>query len=138
MKFVYERQVFYYETDQMGIVHHSNYIRWFEEARTYLLEQIGIPYAEMEKEGILIPVLEVSSEYRHPVRFGDVFCVELFCSRFNGIRWTFEYNVYNKATGELCNTGNSSHCFLKRDMRPFNMKKAYPGMYEKLMKAMEG
>ena len=53
----YTHKVLYYETDQMGIVNHSNYIRWFEEARTDFMEQLGMGYAEMEKEGIVSPVL---------------------------------------------------------------------------------
>ena len=52
----YSREVFYYETDQMGIVHHSNYVRWLEEARIDFMKQIGISYAAMEEMGILIPM----------------------------------------------------------------------------------
>ena len=60
---VYEHKTQYYETDQMGIIHHSNYIRWFEEARMDMMEQMGMGYAEMEKRGIISPVLSVHSEY---------------------------------------------------------------------------
>ena len=56
----YGRKIQYYETDRMGIVHHSNYIRWMEEARIDALAQIGIPYDKIEAAGILIPVLEAS------------------------------------------------------------------------------
>ena len=59
----YEHQIQYYETDQMKVVHHSNYIRWFEEARTDFMRQIGLPYEELEKKGILCPVLEASAKY---------------------------------------------------------------------------
>ena len=52
----YEHRTQYYETDQMGIIHHSNYIRWFEEARTDLMRQMGIGYDEMEGQGIISPV----------------------------------------------------------------------------------
>lgn len=55
--FTFERKANYYETDQMGIVHHSNYIRWFEEARLEMLRAMGLPYKKMEDNGILIPVL---------------------------------------------------------------------------------
>ena len=50
-------KVQYYETDQMGVVHHSNYIRWFEEARAEWMEAVGLPYAQLEAEGIASPVL---------------------------------------------------------------------------------
>ena len=63
-------KVQYYETDQMGVVHHSNYIRWFEEARAEWMEAVGLPYARLEAEGIASPVLSVACAYRRPVRYG--------------------------------------------------------------------
>ena len=59
----YTHKVQYYETDQMGIVHHSNYIRWFEEARTDFMEQLGMGYAEMEKQGVVGMVLGLAYYY---------------------------------------------------------------------------
>ena len=56
----YLRTVNYYETDKMGVVHHSNYIRYFEEARTYFMEQVGYPYERLEREGIMSPVIGIS------------------------------------------------------------------------------
>ena len=61
----YQHQVQYYETDQMGIAHHSNYIRWFEEARSYILTEIGMGYEKMEEIGIISPVLSVSAKCRY-------------------------------------------------------------------------
>ncbi len=66
----YERKIYYYETDQMKIVHHSNYIRWFEEARIDFMKKMGLPYDEIEKRGILIPVLEASCRYKKAFRYG--------------------------------------------------------------------
>ena len=68
---MYTHKVHYYETDRMAIVHHSNYIRWFEEARLHQLEQWGMDYSSMEEQGILIPVVDVSCKYHHSVRYGD-------------------------------------------------------------------
>ncbi|HJB35179.1 MAG TPA: acyl-CoA thioesterase, partial [Candidatus Blautia merdipullorum] len=59
----YEHKTQYYETDQMGIIHHSNYIRWFEEARVDFMDRCGFSYAQMEKDGLISPVLSVSCEY---------------------------------------------------------------------------
>ena len=75
--FIYERKVAYYETDQMGIVHHSNYIRWMEEARLALLEAQSLSYAEMEQNGLLIPVLSVSCNYKLPFRYGETFKIQV-------------------------------------------------------------
>ena len=67
----YKHKVQYYETDQMAVVHHSNYIRWFEEARVELLERIGMSYDRLEREGLISPVLGVKAQYKSMVRFGD-------------------------------------------------------------------
>ena len=67
----YYRKPHYYETDQMGIVHHSNYIRWFEEARVGLLEYLGLAYQDMEKAGIIVPVLAVDCQYKGMLHYGE-------------------------------------------------------------------
>lgn len=82
----YKHKVQYYETDQMRIVHHSNYIRWFEEARTDFLEKSGFSYAWMEEHGIVIPVLGVSAEYRQMVHYGDEVFVLPTVVQFNGLK----------------------------------------------------
>lgn len=133
----YERGVHYYETDQMGIVHHSNYIRWFEEARTDFLEQIGLPYDKIEKEGILIPVLGVSCKYKSAIRFGDIVCVYLKVTYFNGVRFRVSYQVIGKETGVIRAVGESEHGFVNRDMVPVRMKKEFPQMYALLAAYVE-
>ena len=67
----YEHHAKYYETDQMGIIHHSNYIKWMEEARMDLMDQIGLSYKQMEEMEIISPVLSVSCEYHSMVHFDD-------------------------------------------------------------------
>ena len=64
----YKRKAFYYETDRMDIIHHSNYVRWLEEARVDLMEQLGCPFHEIEARGIVSPVLSVETHYKYPVR----------------------------------------------------------------------
>ena len=82
MKVRYERTAFYYETDQMAIIHHANYIRWLEEARIFAMQQVGIDYAAMEKEGVQIPVLGVECTYRSMVRFGDTVNIDAWVEAF--------------------------------------------------------
>ena len=94
----YRRKVFYYETDQMGIVHHSNYIRWFEEARIHYLEQSGHPYDGIERRGLMIPVLSASCEYRLAVRFGETVRIETEIVEFKGLKFKIVYEVYDKHT----------------------------------------
>ena len=72
----YRRKVHYYETDRMQVVHHSNYIRWMEEARIEALDALGVSYVEMEAKGIISPVLSVECHYRSMSRFGETVRVE--------------------------------------------------------------
>lgn len=126
----YERKTFYYETDQMGIIHHSNYIRWFEEARIDFLEQVGLPYDEMERRGILIPVLGVSCKYKKAFRYGDTYQIYMKIQGFKGVKFGVTYEVFNKATGELHATGSSEHGFVDAKLMPVNIKKVCPDIYE--------
>lgn len=122
----YEHHAKYYETDQMGIIHHSNYIRWMEEARMDLMEQMGLSYKEMEEMEIISPVLSVSCEYHSMVHFDDVVVIETRMVKYNGVKMEVEYHMTDKKTGELRTTGKSSHCFLNRSGRPISLKRSYP------------
>lgn len=133
----YEREVYYYETDRMQIVHHSNYARWLEEARMWYMEQIGYDYPGLEAKGILIPVLSVETVFRQAFRYGDTFQIYLASVKFNGVKSEFKYEIRNKANGELYSTGHSSHCFTDKDLKPFNMKKQFPKMYEDFVSYVE-
>ena len=122
----YEHNAKYYETDQMGIIHHTNYIRWMEEARLDLMEQVGLSYKEMEAMEIISPVLSVSCEYHSMTHFADTVIIAPIITKFNGIKMEFEYRITDKETGELRATGRSSHCFLNRSGKPISLKRSYP------------
>ncbi len=128
---VFERKINYYETDRMGIVHHSNYIRYMEEGRCFWLEQVGMPFATMEDKGVTIPVLGVNCEYKHYVTFGDVILIEMFVKEYSGVRLTVGYNITNKETGELVMLAETKHCFTNKDLRPINLKKYEPEFSDK-------
>lgn len=116
----------YYETDQMGCVHHSNYIRWMEEARIHMLELVGCGYKSMEAEGVMIPVLGVSCQYKSMVHFDDQVRICVWLKEYNGIRMTIGYEMRDAATGELRTLGESSHCFLTKEGRPLSLKRSHP------------
>lgn len=122
----------YYETDKMGIIHHSNYIRWFEEARVDALEQIGLSYDKLENIGIISPVLTVNCQYIHPVHFNDNVEIHLKFTNFTGVRLEVSYEITNLATGEVCTKGNSSHGFIGENGRPLRLKKQYPEVFDTL------
>ncbi len=127
---VYERKPFYYETDRMDVVHHSNYIRWFEEARIHFMEEAGYSYARIEAEGIMLPVLSAECQYRSSVRFGDTILIEASISEFNGFKMVIEYIVTDKESGELRAKGKTTHCFTDSEMKPLRIKKSFPELYE--------
>lgn len=126
----YEHKVQYYETDKMGIVHHSNYIRWMEEARIDFLDQIGWNYKVMEDNGIISPVTSVESKYKCNTVFGDVISIEVGVEEFNGIRLKLYYVM--KKGDVVVNEATSEHCFLDTEGRIVNMKKVKPEFYETL------
>lgn len=132
----YSRRVNYYETDQMAIVHHTNYVRMFEEARLDMMEQCGMPYDEIERMGIIIPVVDAYAKYHSSLRYGDELEVEVKVKKFNGIRLIYDYRIYIKGTGELSATGYTSHCFLL-DGLPVNVKKRFPELYDKFMEMIK-
>lgn len=133
----YLRKAFYYETDQMGVIHHSNYIRWYEEARLDFLDKIGIPYDEIEKNGIMIPVLNVSSNFLEFVKYKEEVRIEVKIVKFNGVRMNIEYSIYNNETNTLCNTGTSSHCFIDNNYKVTRLKGRYDSLYNKFMEYTE-
>ena len=133
----YEHKVQYYETDQMGCVHHSNYIRWFEEARTAYLEAMDMGYNKMEEAGIISPVLEVEAQYRSMTRYGETVDISMKIVKYNGVRLQLEYQIWDHADGTVRCTGKSSHCFLNREGRPVSLKKVQPGWDMLLKNAME-
>lgn len=120
---LYEHKVQYYETDQMGVVHHSNYIRWFEESRVNLMDNMGAGYDEMEKAGIISPVLEAHAQYKTMTKFGDTVTIETKMASYSGIKMTIAYEVRDKITGEVCCTGETKHCFIDGEGKLLSLKK---------------
>lgn len=120
----YEHKVQYYETDQMAVVHHSNYIRWFEEARTYLMDAYGMGYDKMEEAGIISPVLTANAEYKTMTRFGDTVEIQVWLTTYNGIKMSVAYEVRDKETKEVRCTGTTSHCFMGRDGKLLSLKRS--------------
>ena len=127
-----EHLVQYYETDQMGVVHHSNYIRWYEEARTKLFEDIGLGYAGIEKTGIMSPVVAVTAKYKTPARYCDTVIIHAKVVKYTGVRFDIEYQVTDKATGETRCVGTSEHCFVSREGGILSLKRAAPELHEQL------
>ena len=131
MEFTFERKINYYETDRMGIVHHSNYIRYMEEARCAWLENIGIPFTLLEENGITIPVLGVNVTYKHHVTFGETIIIKIFIKEYNSVRMTVGYEITNKENGQVVLNGETKHCFTNKELRPISLKKYNPDFNNK-------
>ena len=134
--FCYQRRPQYHETDQMGIIHHANYIKWMEEARIAFLTEIGFPYETMEADDLVSPVVSVNVEYRRPLRFGDAAEIRLRVSRYSGAVLEFAYEIYDLRRDCLCTAAASRHCFV-RDGRPVSLRRCKPELDEKLKSLVE-
>jgi acyl-CoA thioester hydrolase len=123
MDYTYKRLINYYETDKMGIVHHSNYIRFLEEARCRWLENFDVSMEYIESQGYTIPTLEINCKYKQHVTSGDVILIKPKISEFNGVRMTVSYDVVEEKTGKVVIEAWTKHCFTDRTLRPINIKK---------------
>lgn len=126
----YKRRVYYYETDKMGIMHHSNYIRILEESRVYFLQQVGMPFSDIEAIGVTMPVLSVECRYKQPLKFDDSFAVYPKIVRFNGTSLELDYRIINCLTGNICAEAHSAHCFTDSELKPLRTKLKYPEIYK--------
>ena len=138
MSFVFERKINYYETDKMGIVHHSNYIRFLEETRCAWLESVDMPFEILEENGITIPVLGVNITYKNFVTYGDTLIIEPFMKEYSGVRMTVGYNVINKKTGDIVIIAETKHCFTNIELKPINLKKKAPEFSSKFESLLIG
>ena len=134
----YIHRVQYYETDMMGIVHHANYIRWMEEARIDLLDQLGFPYDVMERKGVQSPVRAVQCQYKRPCTFGDVIEIHAIVKGFNGVVMTIGYDMHRQGSAETLCSGQSEHVFLNREGRFVRMKRDMPEFCQAIEALIEG
>ena len=132
-KNIFKLRASYYETDRMKIVHHSNHIRYFEDARINFMHNIGCDVYELEKNGILIPNIEAYAKYKKPIKFFDEVCVEVKLVKFNGVRMKFEYVIRICETDEIAATGFTSHCFADENLVPKSIKHSFPEQYKILL-----
>ncbi len=125
----------YAETDKMGIVHHSNYPIWFEAGRTDFIKQTGISYSEMEAQGVLLPLYEVTSRFKRPAKYEDEITVITRLKQLSRVRLILEYEVVNTQTRELLATGETLHAFTNSALKPLNVEKVIPEIYALLQNA---
>lgn len=133
---IYKRKAFYHETDQMGIIHHANYIKWFEEARIAMMMDLGISYKAMEERGILSPVLGIQCDYKAMVEFDDTVFIHVKIQEYNGIKFLISYNVTDESGDTLYALGSSKHCFIDKKKRIISVKKKALDIHELYLEAL--
>ncbi len=121
----------YAETDAMRIVHHSSYIVYFEEARSDYTRQRGSDYANFEKEGVFLSVVEVNARYVRPARYGQQITVRTWIEALQSRGLTFVYEVLNPVTGEVHVTGSTRHICINRDGQVVRIPEAWLNWAEK-------
>ncbi len=104
-------RVRYYETDCMGIVHHSNYIRFYEVARTEMLREFGTTYQEMEQVGVMLPVLDVQAHYISPAYDDDLLTIRVTLAEMPKVKMRFDFEIYRE-NGDRINTGTVTLAFM--------------------------
>lgn len=127
--FVHEHRVRYQETDQMGVVYHANYLNWFEVGRTEWIRAAGLPYAELERRGLLLPVTELHIQYASPARYDDLVHVRVELTEFSALRLKFDYEARRSADGALLVGGWSRHVWVNASWRPARIDREAPDLY---------
>ncbi len=118
-------RVRYVETDQMGIAHHSNYFAWFECGRAELMRDLGYTYAEMEKEGILMPIVEVHCKYIRPAFYDDLLELRTIVDGLPKARIKLSYVITRVETGEKIAEGDTTLAFLNENRKPIRAPKKF-------------
>ena len=129
----YRHIVKYYECDRMGITHHSNYIRFMEEARIDWMDQLGYGFDRMEAEGIVSPVVGVSCNYKKSTTFKDVIEITVKVKQLSEVKLVIAYDM--RVDGKTVCTGETVHCFFDGG-RPAVIKERFPSLYEAMIQTL--
>ena len=127
----------YYETDQSGFVHHSNYFRWFESARVEALCDLGLSYSKMEEEGFVGVVVSASCEYRRAVRFGQTIEIISKLESMDERFMLISYLVQDASSVKECAYGETKLCFVGLDGKMISLKESNPDLYASILKFLE-
>lgn len=130
-----EYKVNFFDTDAMAVVHHANYIRWFEIGRVAYLRHYDLTLDDMMDDGYVFPITKIDAKYLSPGRFDDVLIIETKATALTKAKMAFAYRILRKSTGEVLVTGHSQNVFTHRDTGKITR---LPDKYYKVFqKAME-
>ncbi len=129
--------VIYTEIDRMGIVHHSNYVLWFEKSRRDYLKKAGISKSKLAFQGFFLPLSKIECKFKRPAKYGDEIRVITKLASISCVETVFEYEVLDKVKGKLLATGNTVHVWTNRKVKPVNIEKEAPDVYWQLKRFSE-
>jgi acyl-CoA thioester hydrolase len=118
-------RVRYAETDQMGVVYHSNYFIWFEVGRVELMRQLGVSYREMEQEGCLIAVVDAHCRYKSPARYDDELIVRTHLKNVRESLVHFSYELLRSGEEAVLAEGDTTHIVIDRQMNVVPLPERY-------------
>jgi acyl-CoA thioester hydrolase len=126
----------YAETDRMGIVHHSNYPVWYEAGRTEFIREMGMPYSEIEKSGVMLPLISLKCSFKSYAGYEDKLIVRTKIREYTGTRLIFYYEVVREDNGALISSGETEHAWTTSSLKPVNLRKFRPDLNELILRAM--
>ena len=129
----YLHKVKYYECDAMGVAHHSNYVRFMEEARVDYLDHLGYGFDRIEAEGVFSPVVSIQCNYKSPTTFKDIIDIEVPVSKTSEMKFDFTYTM--RVGGKTVCTAQSTHCFIENG-RPVVLSKCLPDLFRAIQEQM--
>lgn len=130
-------RVRYQETDQMGVVYHSNYFIWFEIGRTEFFRQLDLEYKVMEENNILVPVVDVSCKYKAPAKYDDEIIIKTRCESLKSVKIKFEYEIIRASDEKLLAEGYTVHAFTSSDLKIINFKKNHENIFTRISNAID-
>lgn len=125
-------EVRYAETDKMGIVHHSNYLIYFEAGRTEFITKCGMSYSQMEEAGIMLPLVESNCKYIQGAKYEDELIIKTWIKELTPVKVEFNYSIIRKKDQKELAKGSTLHAFVSNDFKIINLKKKHPEILEKL------
>ena len=137
MKVIYLRDINYYETDKMGIVHHANYLHYLEEARLHFLTVNQLSYFKLEQSGIYSPTTKIEISYKRPATYGDKIAVETSLTEVTPIRFVFTYKIIDEASKIIIAVARSEHCFSDKEGRLIVLKRFDKALADRLESLIE-
>ena len=113
-----EQRVYYSDTDHGGVVYYANYLKWFEIGRTEILRKAGFDYSDFEKQGIIVPVVEVKCNFKFPAQYNDLIIIKTSIDNIGNSSIKFIYEIIRKKDNKLLAEGYTVNVFVnKKEMK---------------------